>query len=389
MTNILTPKFAYHPDAGSMQQLKSQIDNKGLHAMNDIQKIKNLLVFMSIILAFAALYFARDMFLPIVIGVIVALTLSPVVRSLARLGVPEPLTAIVLIFGAVLVLLTGTYLLSGPVSEIMDNAPEMGQELREKLRGLAASLESAQRASDQVEDLANGNDTTPVVTLEQPGLLAFAASSIANFMGLTIVGLILAMFILASGNLFYVKLVEAFPNFSDKRRAIKTARDIEQQISRYFLTITVINAALGASIAAAMYLVGLPNPLLWGVIAFALNFLPFVGAVAGAVLVAAFGILSFDTLLAGLLPAAIYLTLTSIEGQFVTPNILGRRLEMNTVSVFLTVIVWSWLWSVPGALMAVPFLLLLKVICNNVPSLSVLGNFLGPKLAQDVEAEAE
>ena len=347
--------------------------------MNDIQKIKNLLIFVSIILAFAALYFARDMFLPIVIGVIVALTLSPVVRALARLGVPEPISAVVLIFGAVLILGTGSYLLSGPISEILSNAPEMGNELRQKLRGLAASLEEAKNASEQVEKLAKGNDTTPVVTVQQSGLLSFAASSLASFMGLTLVGLILAMFILASGNLFYVKMVETFPSYSDKRRAIRTARDIEQQISRYFLTITVINAGLGASIAAAMYFVELPNPLLWGVLAFALNFLPFVGAVAGAFLVAAFGVLSFDTLGAGLLPAVIYLTLTSIEGQFVTPNILGRRLEINTVSVFLTVIVWSWLWSVPGALMAVPFLLLLKVICNNVPGMSVLGNFLGPR----------
>lgn len=347
--------------------------------MDDVQKIKNLLVFISVILAFAAVYFARDMFLPIVIGVIVALTLSPVVRGLARLGIPEPLSAVTLIFGAVVTLAFGSYLLSGPITEIMSDAPALGIELRQKLRGLIAAVEDAKVASEQVQELATNSDSTPVVAVEQPGLLAFAAGSIANFMGLTIVGLILAMFILASGNLFYVKLLESFPNFSDKRRAVRTARDIERQISRYFLTITIINAGLGLSIAVGMYLVGLPNPVLWGVLAFVLNFLPFVGAVVGGLLVAAFGILSFDTLGAGMLPAAVYLLLTSIEGQFVTPNILGRRLEMNTVSVFLTVIVWSWLWSVPGALMAVPFLLLLKVICNNVPGLSVLGNFLGPK----------
>ncbi len=153
------------------------------------------------------------------------------------------------------------------------------------------------------------------------------------------------------------------------------------------MTITVINAGLGASIAIAMYFVGLPNPLLWGALAFALKFLPFVSAVAGAFLVAAFGILSFDNLGPGLLPAALYMTLTSMEGQFVMPNILGRRLEMNTVCVFLTVIVWSWLWSVPGALMAVPFLLFLKVICNNVPSMAVLGNFLGPRPSSEADSE--
>lgn len=353
--------------------------------MEDINKTKNLLVFISVILGFAAVYFARDMFLPIVIGIIVALTLSPIVRSCKRLGIPEPLTAVVLIFGAVVTLAAGSYLLSGPITEILSDAPAMGDELRRKLRGIIATVEDAKDASEQVQELASSGNSTPVVAVEQPGLLAFAAGSIANFMGLTIVGLILALFILASGNLFYIKLLEAFPSFSEKRRAMQTARDIEKQISQYLLTITIINAGLGLSIAIAMYLVGLPNPVLWGVLAFMLNYLPFVGAIAGALMVAAFGILSFDTLGLGLLPAAIYLFLTSVEGQFVTPNVLGRRLEMNTVSVFLTVIIWSWLWGVPGALMAVPFLLLFKVICNNVPGLAVLGNFLGPRTAAETD----
>lgn len=347
--------------------------------VKDSQEIKHLLIFISIILGFSAVYFARDLFLPIVIGVIVALTLSPVVRSLALFGIPEPISAITLVLGASLTLGFGSYLLSGPASEMLSDLPSMGVELRQKLGGLLAALEEAKNASEQVEEMASGAETSQKVIVQQPGLLAFAAGSIASFMGLTFVGLILAMFILASGDLFYVKLIEAFSSFADKRRAVKTARDIERRISHYFLTITLINAALGLLIGSAMYLVGLPNPLLWGVLAFALNFLPFIGAVIGASFVAAIGILTFDTLGPGILPAIIYLTFTTIEGQLVTPMVLGRRLEMNTVSVFLTVIVWSWLWSIPGALMAVPFLVLLKVICDNVVGLSVLGNFLGPR----------
>lgn len=354
-----------------------------MYKMDDVRKIKNLLTFISVLAAFAAIYFARDLLLPIMIGVIVALTFSPVVRSFARLGIPEAVSAVVLIFGACLFLALGSYLLSGPMSSILADAPAMGIELQEKLKGVIASLEDVKNASEQVEDLANGGESTPVVAVQQPGLLAFAAGSVANFTSLTIVGLILAMFILASGDMFYVKLVKAFPNFDDKRRAIQTARDIERQISNYFLTITIINACLGFSIGVAMYLIGLPNPILWGVLAFLLNFLPFIGGAIGILMIAAFGVLSFDTIGVGLLPAAIYAALTSLEAQFVTPTVLGRRLEMNTVSVFLTVIIWSWLWSVPGALMAVPFLVLLKVICNNVPNLSVLGNFIGPRRPAD------
>ena len=351
--------------------------------MDDLRHVKNLLIFVSIIIGFATLYVARDLFLPIVIGLIAALTFSPVVRSFSRLGVPVPLSAMGIILGACVFLGLGSYLLSGPVSGMLADAPAMGVELKQKLKGILASLEDMKSASEEVAGIANAGDTTPVVAVQQPGLLAFAAGSIANFMALVLVGLILAFFILASGDLFYEKLVQAIPKFSDKRKAIKTAREIERQISHYFLTIAVINAGLGVSIGIAMYLVGLPNPVLWGALGFVLNFLPYVGAVIGALTVAAFGILSFDTLGFGILPAALYLTLTSLEAQFITPIVLGRRLEMNTVAVFLTVIIWSWLWSVPGALMAVPFLVIFKVICNNAPGLAVLGNFLSPRRPVD------
>lgn len=357
--------------------------------MDDVHKIKNLLWLIVIIMSFSAVYFARDMFLPIVIGLIVALTLSPIVRGMARIGVPEAISAVILIFGSAIAVGTAGYLLSGPVAQLIADAPDMGNDLRFKLSGVLASIEDVQNASDQVEELTNGSDDAPKVAIAQPGLLSFAAGSIANFLGLSTVGMVLALFLLASGDLFYIKLVQAFPTFSDKRRAVRTVRDIERQISHYFLSITVINAGLGVSIAAAMYVVGLPNPLLWGTLAFVLNFLPFIGAMVGTALVAAFGILTFDTLGYGLLPAAIYFTLTSIEGQFVTPTFLGRRLELNTVSVIITVIVWSWLWSIPGALMAVPFLVLLKVISDNIPNLEVFGNFLGARSSSQPIDEAK
>jgi predicted PurR-regulated permease PerM len=347
--------------------------------LDDTYKIKNLLIFIAIILGFAALYVARDLFLPIMIGVIFALTFSPVVRSFARFGIPNAITAVAIILGAGLTLALGSYLLSGPVSEIVADAPAMGVELRQKLQGIIASIEEVKNASEKVEDFASGGDSGTVVAVKQPSLLAFAAGSIANFTALMVLGLIFALFILASGDMFYDKLVEAFPNSSDKRRAKNTARDIERQISHYFLTITLINAGLGLCVGLAMFAIGLPNPVMWGVLAFTLNFLPFVGGLFGTLLCAAFGILNFDTLGLGLLPAVVYAFCTTFEAQFITPTILGKRLNMNTVSVFLTVIVWSWLWSVPGALMAVPFLVLLKVICDNVPSLSILGNFLGTK----------
>ena len=148
-------------------------------------------------------------------------------------------------------------------------------------------------------------------------------------------------------------------------------------MSHYLLTVTLINFGLGAVIGTAMALIGMPQPLVWAVVAFLLNYLPYLGPIFGAGLSAVVAIVTFDSLAYAALAPALYMIATSIEGQFLTPVILGRRLELNTVSVFVTVVFWGWLWGIAGAFMAVPFLVCLKVICDNVESMATLGNFLG------------
>lgn len=360
--------------------------------MDDLRTIKNLLIGIFILMMFSAVYFARDLMLPIMVGLLLALTLSPVVRALARLGVPEVISAVFLVFAAAAIIGFGGYILSGPISVLLSDLPGLGQQVRVKFSSVLSTLQAAQDVTKSVEGITNGSDANPTVAIEQPGLLSLAAGTLTSFMSLTAAGLVLAVFLLASGNLFYEKLVAALPTFADKRRAVKTARDVERQISRYFLTITLINATLGLCVGTALFLIEFDNAVLWGAMAFALNFLPFIGAVIGSIGVAAFGVIASDTLLSGLLPAAIYLGMSTLEGQFLTPAILGRRLELNTVSVFLTLLVWTWLWGIPGALMAVPFLVMVKVICDNVEGLRVFGSFLGaaapPVIAPDPDPAA-
>ncbi len=356
--------------------------------MKEMTRIRYLLTGIFLLMLFAAVYFAKDVMLPIVLGLLLALTLSPLVRGLERTGIPSQLSAAIIILGIGISGGLGAYAMSGPVTNWVQAAPEMGQKLRYKLAGLTESVKAVQEASENVEALADtASPKVDKVVLQRPGLLAAAVTQAVSFGTSVIVGLILAMFILASGDLFYVKLVEAYPTFRDKKRAIKIVRDIERRISHYLLTITLINAGLGLSIGIALMLIGLPYPYVWGIAAFLLNFLPFIGAIIGALAIAAFSVLNFDSFAYAMLAPAAYFTLTSIEGQLVTPTVLGRRLELNTVSVFLTVVVWGWLWSVPGALMAVPFLLLLKVVCDHVEGLSVLGNFLSARSEKEPAPE--
>lgn len=196
--------------------------------------------------------------------------------------------------------------------------------------------------------------------------------------------LILAMFLLSSGELFYLKLVQAMPTFEGKKRALQTVYAVEKRVSRYLLTIAAINAGLGTCVGLYLTALGLPSAYIWGIAAFLLNFLPYIGGLGGVILVAGFSIVTFDSLGYALLAPAGYLFLTAIEGQVVTPWLVGRRLEMNTVAVFLTVVFWGWLWGIPGALVAVPFLVVFKVICENFEPLQTIGNFLsGEQLKPD------
>ncbi len=346
---------------------------------SDLAAIRRYLGIIAFVCAAVALYFAKQVVLPFILAILLALTLSPITRALARFGIPPVITALVLILAVASSMATGGYLLSDPVSDWVENAPEMQRELERRLHDFTASIRSVKEASDQVDKIAETAKDPDVVkvSIEQPGLVTSAMLDVASFATTSLVALVLALFLLASGDMFYVKLVESFPRFGDKKRALKIAYGIEQSISRYLLSIAVINAALGLVVGLGLWLIGMPQPVVWGAIAFLLNFLPYIGAVGGVALAAAVSIVSFDSLGHALLAPGFYLLATTIEGQFITPVVLGRRLELNAVFVFATVVFWAWIWGFAGALTAVPFLVCLKVLCDNIPALSTLGNFLG------------
>ncbi len=348
-----------------------------MDSMENSATTNRLLTAIVILMTLAAIYFAKDVVLPVVLGFMLALTLGPWVRWLSRRGVPSPVSAVVLVFGFAGLMGIAVLLLGGKVTSWFDEIPRISFELRDKLRGITESVAAVQDASKQVEDLAKGgDDTAETVVLQQPGLLTTAVSNLASFVTSLAAGLILALFLLSSGNLFYVKIVESFPNFGDKKRALTAIYEIERRMSRYIVAITFINAVLGLAIGTAMYLLDMPYPFVWGIAAFCLNYLPFLGGIIGTLGVGAFAIVHFDSFYYAMLAPIAYQLLSALEGQFLTPMLLGARLQLNAVAVFLTVIFWTWLWGIPGALMAVPILALIKVICDHVPALATFGNFL-------------
>lgn len=340
-----------------------------------------------IILTAGALFFAKDFLLPVSLAFLFALVLSPVVRALRRRGVPEGLSALLLVVCLLFSIGAAAYGLSGPVSNWIADAPMHAREIQYKIASLRRPVEAVVEASSRVEQLTESNAPgTQKVVLAEPGLLARAATGAPEVIAKIGLTLVLLLFLLASGDLFYEKLVKSLPTFSDKRRGVRIAREVEREVSRYLLTVASINAVLGTAIGTGMWLVGMPNPVLWGVAAALLNFVPYLGAMLGIMLVAAVGLVSFDTLGEAAIAPMIYAALTVVEGQFVTPLLVGRRLEMNAVAVFIAVAFWGWLWGIVGAIIAVPMLVVVRVFAEHVDGLGALSQFLA---ARDLPAEDE
>ena len=345
---------------------------------NDLKAIRRSLAVLATISVFVVAYHARELILPVLLGFLLALTLSPVNRSIQRIGVPAGISATLLVLVAAAGIVLAIFFTGGTVAEWTNDAPAIAQQLKQKLSGVSEALEVVQKTSKDIEEMATEAeaDTTQKVAVKPPSLLNSAVTVAASTVTSIGVALILTLFLLASGDLFYTKIVQSFPTLTGKKRALSTVYDIERQVSGYLFTITLINAGLGIAVTLALWAIGLEYAYVWGIAAFLLNYVPVLGGIIGTVLIAAYSIVTFDSLTYAFLAPVAYQLLTTSEAQFVTPYIVGRRMELNIVAVFLTVVLWGRIWGIAGVIVAVPFLLVFKVVCDNFDDLAIVGNFL-------------
>jgi len=361
-----------------------------VRGVSDTRLIRSLLIGVFVFMSIYALYFARDFFMPVVLAFMLALTLTPIVRFLRRRGVPEAVSATSLVLLSTALIVATGYFMSGPAVALINDAPAIGRRLTERLAEIRHPFERFMEISSQVDKVADTASEPGVqkVVIAQPGIISQAAGNLLSAGTTVAITFVLSIFLLASGSMFYEKLVQSFARMSEKKRALRVVYDVEREISRYLLTVTLINGGLGVAIGLGLWAVGMPTPLVWGVAAAMLNFLPYIGAATTILLVAAISIISFDTLSYALVAPAFVLLCNIIEGQFVTPLVVGRRLEINAVAIFIAVAFWSWLWGFVGALIAVPILVVIKVFCDHFESLRHVGNFLSAQQSAD-EAEVE
>jgi predicted PurR-regulated permease PerM len=326
--------------------------------------------------ALTAIYVASSIVLPIMLAFVLKLLLQPCVRLLERVYLPRPLGALLAILVVVGGLVALVAALSVPAATWAEKLPEGIPRLESHLAVLQGPIQALQKVIERAERATDAPGPKGIAVRRDLGITgALFAGARAILDGMFTTVLVL-YFLLVSGDIFLRRIVEILPNFREKRQAVDISQQIEEDISIYLVTITGMNALVGVATAAAMYLCGLGDPLLWGAAAFLLNYVPILGPLFGTLIFLLAGLLSFDSLWWALVPPALYFGIHLVEGEIVTPMLLARRFTLNPVLVILSLVFWFWMWGVPGAILAVPMLAILKIVCDRVRNLKAVGHFL-------------
>jgi predicted PurR-regulated permease PerM len=325
----------------------------------------------------ATVYVAGEIVLPMLFAFILKLLMQPIFRILERLHIPRALAALVLIlalFGTIVGLGTA---ISGPATTWAAKLPEGVPRLEQRLRFLQVPINTVEKFIQKTANFgATGANADAAVPLGGAAFLSTLFAGTRSFASGLLTTILFLYFLLVSGDTFLRRLVEILPRFSSKRQAVDISQQIERDMSAYLLTITMMNAAVGGATALVMSLTGVGDPVLWGTLAFLLNYAPILGPSLGVVIFLLAGLLTLDTLWQAFLPAALYLAIHVVEGETVTPLLLARRFTLNPVLVIFSLVFWFWMWGIPGAILAVPLLAITKIVCDRIRPFAAFGHFL-------------
>jgi predicted PurR-regulated permease PerM len=315
-----------------------------------------------LLLAIGFLYLSRGFMLPVVAAIIIGTTFGPLIKFARARGIPPAMTALALVVvlaGAAAIAAT---LLAGPVGQWIARAPEIGANLRQKLyvldRPLAAFRELqgvlTPPGDDAIKVAAGQSVVVPLVAFVTPALSEF------------VLFLVTLTFYLIGQFKMRAYLISLLATREAKLRLLRIFNDIEQNLTGYLTVYTIINTALGTAVALGAWLFGLPNPIILGMLAMILNYVPYIGPAAMAIVLFGVGLVSFPTLGYALLPPLSFVALTTLEGQFLTPWIMGRRLTLNPLMIILALGFWTFLWGPLGAFLAVPLSIVALVTVNHL-----------------------
>jgi predicted PurR-regulated permease PerM len=365
--------------APALKPAEAEPDPPRIRRPVDIRKVAVIGLF--ILAVFYTMYFMRAMLLPLVLALLLSYLLVPLVRALGVLRIRP-------IVGAAIVLLTvvgaigwGISYLSEPAAGWIEKAPYSISQLKQKLLPLKKPIEKVAQATGEIDKLTSPEgppapSQPQTVVVKHSGLSEMFLTQGPEFVASTVLMFILLYFLLAYDGVFLEKVIKITPKLGDKKRAVSIMRDIEAHVSRYLLTITAINLGLGFAVGITVHFLGLRNPIMWGAMVAVLNFVPYLGALTGIICMTLGAVLSYDSLGYAMIFPSAYLLLAVLEGNFITPLILGRSLTLNPVLILIALAFWGWMWGISGMILAVPILATFKIFCEHIKPMEPIAEFM-------------
>ena len=377
---------------------------------SDSDAVRSAAIVIIVVMSITALKIGRPVVLPVVIAVLLSLLLSTPVRWLRHKKIPERWGAAIVVFGALGVAAGAGTLLFSPAVDWVSSAPATVEKVASKIRLVFKPMVALQQSADRMATVtapatppgvkppaqvqlqgpglfervgfetptaAPGVKPPAQVQLQGPGLFERWSLQALSAVPAALSVIFLTYFLLASGPLFRRKLAQVLPGRRDVVHFETILSEIEIATSKFLATATMINTGVGVATALALWAVGVPNPILWGGVAAVLNFVPYLGPITTATIITFTSFASFDDLTRALVAPACFVAIHLTENNLVTPMLLGRRLPVNTVAIFLGLLFFAWIWGVPGAVLAVPLTAVVKIACDHIPGLVHFGELLG------------
>jgi predicted PurR-regulated permease PerM len=320
---------------------------------------------MGVLALIAALYFGRSILLPVVAGIVVGITLTPVVKLGKRYNIPMPVSTILVVVLAVGIIGLVLTFFAAPLTEWIARAPEIGAAVKEKLRVFDYPLSVFHDIKNAIMP-AGASGSTIAVEQNPAEMVGAALVVITPALGQFVVFFGTLIFFLATNNTLRQKLVVAFVTRDGRLRMLRIWNDIEENLIGYVGVVTLINVGLGAVTAVMLYLIGFPNPLTFGLLTVVLNYVPYLGPAIVALVLFGVGVVAMPSLLQAALAPALFVAIATAEGHFITPSIVGRRLTLSPFLVFLALAFWTWLWGPVGAFLAVPLVIVSYVVFGHL-----------------------
>ena len=318
-------------------------------------------------------------FLPLVTAILLTILLSPLADRLARIGLPNVLASLGALTFFLFVLLASLALILQPAVALFDTLPEIVDTVGNRLSELRDDFAWLALANEELAKLMGDTEGAQVV-LATPSILEEIAFATPSVLLEVIIMFLMAFFMIEARVRLRRHLLFDRASFGSSVKAARVMREVQDRVGAYIITVGLINAGVGVIVALGAWALGVDAPIMWGGLAAILNFIPYIGPLAMTVLLALFGVGTADTVVLGLIPAAAYIALHTVEANVITPSILGARFTMSPVMILIALSYFTWIWGVPGALLSVPILLTLTALFDHIGRPNLIGFVFGEPL---------